>query len=44
MENNTSILMKLQMSKGYASMLTFVDACIFAFVKDQMLSRVVMCL
>lgn len=41
-ENNTSILMKLQMSKGYASIPTFMDACIFAFVKDQLLSGVVM--
>lgn len=43
-ENNTSILMKLQMSKGFASLPTLMDAWIFAFVKDQLLSRVVMCL
>lgn len=43
-ENNTSVLKKLQMSKGYTSIPTFMDACIFAFVKDQLLSRVVMCL
>lgn len=36
--------MNLQMSKAYTNIPTFMDACIFAFVKDQLLSRVMMCL